>query len=94
MIDIHAHEVLHMMEGNNYSSKEVLKQAVEAKFGIEQRFRTCSVKGLDIESLIVFLEQKGKFKPSSDGFTMDITKVCSSYKKSYGEDFQNANIIK
>ncbi|MFR9566609.1 MAG: YecH family metal-binding protein [Rikenellaceae bacterium] len=79
MVDIHAHEVLHMMEGNDYASKEALRQAIETKFGKEQRFKTCSTKGLDIESLIIFLEKKGKFKPSCGGFTMDITKVCKSY---------------
>lgn len=79
MADIHAHEVLHMMEGNDYASREVLKQAIEAKFGAEQTFRSCSVKGLGIEALVDFLENKGKFKPSSGGFTMDITKVCKGY---------------
>ncbi len=79
MEDIHVHEVLHMMEGNTYASKEILKQAIEAKFGARQMFRSCSVKGLDIDAIVDFLEAKGKFKPSSGGFTMDITKVCKSY---------------
>ncbi|MFI3322340.1 MAG: YecH family metal-binding protein [Rikenellaceae bacterium] len=92
MEDIHAHEVLHMMEGNNYASKEILKQAIIAKFGVEQTFRSCSVKGLGIEALVDFLESKGKFKPSLGGFTMDITKVCGGYKKSY--DTPSLNVTK
>ncbi len=80
MVDIHAHEVLRMMEGNDYTTKEMLKKAIVDNFGAEQTFCTCSVKGLDIESIIEFLEKKGKFKSSSNGgFTMDLTKVCKSY---------------
>ncbi len=90
MADIHAHEVLHMMEGKDYGSKEILRQAITAKFGAEQTFRSCSVKGLGIDELVDFLESNGKFKPSSDGFTMDITKVCSGYKKSY--DMSSLNV--
>ncbi|MFR9651463.1 MAG: YecH family metal-binding protein [Rikenellaceae bacterium] len=89
MADIHAHEVLHMMEGYDYASKESLKQAITAKFGAEQTFRSCSVKGLAVDALVDFLESKGKFKPSSQGFTMDITKVCDGYKKSYGTASKN-----
>lgn len=79
MIDIHAHEVLHMMEGNNYADNEALRSAVVERFGAEQTFNTCSREGLDIDSLILFLKEKGKFKPSCGGFTMDITKVCNDY---------------
>ncbi len=67
-----------MMEGNSYS-KESLKVAITEKFGSEQLFHTCSAKGLNIDSLIDFLEAKGKFKATEGGFTMDIEKVCSDY---------------
>ncbi|MFR9651065.1 MAG: YecH family metal-binding protein [Rikenellaceae bacterium] len=79
MVDVHAHEVLHMMEGCSYTSKEELKWAIAERFGAEQSFMTCSAKGLNIDALIDLLEKKGKFKPTTDGFTMDITKVCDSY---------------
>ncbi len=92
MEDIHAHEVLHMMEGKDYGSKEILRQAITAKFGAEQTFRSCSVEGLVIEELVDYLEAKGKFKPSSGGFTMDITKVCSGYKRSY--DMSSLNVVR
>ncbi|MFI3240857.1 MAG: YecH family metal-binding protein [Bacteroidales bacterium] len=78
MAEIHAHEVLRMMEGNSYT-KESLKQAIVETFGAEQCFYTCSADGLDIDNLILFLEAKGKFTQTDDGFTMDINKVCSSY---------------
>ncbi len=78
MNEIHAHEVLHMMEGNSYS-KSSLREAIVTKFGADQLFHTCSAKGLDIDSLIDFLEAKGKFKPFEEGFTVDLKMVCKDY---------------
>lgn len=76
MEQLHAHEVLHMMQGNSYSEFS-LKQAIIQKFGSEQRFYTCSADDMDIDTLIVFLKNKGKFMPADEGFTVDITKVCN-----------------
>lgn len=76
MEQLHAHEVLHMMEGNSYSESS-LKKAITEKFGEHQRFYTCSATDMDIDELIVFLKKKGKFMPTDDGFTVDITKVCN-----------------
>ncbi len=78
MADIHAHEVLRMMEGNSYSI-ESLRFAIAQQFGEDARFNTCSAEGMTIDELIPFLENKGKFKPTSEGFTMDISKVCEEY---------------
>lgn len=75
MEQLHAHEVLHMMEGNSYSEAS-LKEAIISKFGKEQRFYTCSAENMEADELIVFLKEKGKFMPSNDGFTVDVTKVC------------------
>ncbi len=77
-MDIHAHEILRMMEGNSYTT-ESLQNAIIEKFGREARFHTCSAEGLDAEGIIKFLVAKGKFKPTEEGFTMDITKVCNTY---------------
>lgn len=76
MEQLHAHEVLHMMEGNSYSEVS-LKEAIISKFGKEQRFYTCSAQDMNVDELIVFLKEKGKFMPSDDGFTVDISKVCN-----------------
>ncbi|MFI3261881.1 MAG: YecH family metal-binding protein [Rikenellaceae bacterium] len=78
MSEVHAHEVLRMMEGNSYS-KATLKEAIVARFGADQLFHTCSAKGLDAEGIIEFLTAKGKFKPYEEGFTVDLTKVCKDY---------------
>ena len=64
---LHAHEVLHMMEGNSYSEAS-LKEAIVKTFGEDQRFYTCSAENMDADELIVFLKQKGKFMPIENGF--------------------------
>ena len=81
MEQLHAHEVLHMMEGNSYSEAS-LKEAIVKTFGEDQRFYTCSAENMDADELIVFLKQKGKFMPIENGFTVDITKV-SNHKRFY-----------
>ena len=69
MEQLHAHEVLFMMEGNSYSEAS-LREAIIGKFGREQRFYACSAENMNVDELIEFM-------PKDDGFTVDITKVCS-----------------
>lgn len=75
---IHGHEVIQMMKGNSYPTRESLIQAIVDKFGADARFRTCSAEGLDARQLVDFLEEHGKFMPAGDsGFTVDESKVCN-----------------
>ena len=67
MEQLHAHEVLHMMEGNSYSEAS-LKEAIVKTFGEDQRFYTCSAENMDIDELIEFLKMKGKFMSTDEGF--------------------------
>ena len=76
MEQIHAHEVLHMMEGNNYTEASLI-EAIKEKFGENQTFYACSAENMSIDELFTFLKNKGKFMPSDSGFTVDITKVCN-----------------
>jgi probable metal-binding protein len=76
MEQLHAHEVLHMMEGNSYS-EDSLKEAIIKRFGEKQTFYACSAEDMDIDELIMFLKARGKFMPANDGFTVDISKVCN-----------------
>lgn len=77
MVQLHAHEVLHMMEGNSYSEAS-LKEAIVSKFGKEQLFYTCSADNMNVDELIEFLKAKGKFMPADEnGFTVDKSKVCN-----------------
>lgn len=77
MSSIHGHEVLHMMlnSGESYTT-EGLVSAIEARFGADARFHTCSAEGLSAETLVEFLAQKGKFIPQDTGFTTAASKIC------------------
>lgn len=80
MEQLHAHEVLHMMEGNSYSESS-LKEAIINRWGAEQLFYACSADSMNVDTLIAFLKEKGKFMPMNDGFTVDTSKVCDHDKK-------------
>ena len=73
----HGHEILHMMEGNSYETKEELVKAIIEHFGAEEKFHTCSKEGMNAEELVSFLTERGKFKPAQKGFTVDTTKICN-----------------
>lgn len=74
----HGHEVLEMMFGNTYSSREELVDAIIAKFGSQERFYTCSTENLTAKELVDFLEAKGKFMPANgNAFTADKSKMCN-----------------
>lgn len=74
----HGHEVLEMMFGNSYSSREELITAIINKFGADERFYTCSAENMTAAELVAFLEAKGKFMPASNhGFTADKSKMCN-----------------
>lgn len=73
----HGHDVLHMMEGNSYKSKEELVKAIIENFGVEERFNTCSVGGMDATELVDLLTERGKFMPAEEGFTVDSSKICN-----------------
>ncbi len=76
MEQIHAHAVLHMMEGNSYTEASLV-EAIKKQFGEDQTFYACSAENMSIDELIIFLKNKGKFMPDNDGFTVDISKVCN-----------------
>ncbi len=74
----HGHEVLHMMEGNSYSTKQELVDSIVKRFGADERFCTCSAENMSAAELVDFLEARGKFKPATEtgSFTVNIAKVC------------------
>ena len=79
-MSIHGHKVLNMMVGNSYTEAQLLA-AVQAQFGEEARFHTCTAQDMSAEQLLAFLKDKGKFMPaplSKQGaeFTVDQTAVC------------------
>ncbi|WP_153110389.1 YecH family metal-binding protein [Propionivibrio limicola] len=77
---IHGHDVMHfMLEQGGGFSRESLKTAVEARFGAEARFHTCSAQDMTAEQLIDFLAAKGKFveSVSGSGFNTQPEKICN-----------------
>lgn len=74
----HGHEVLHMMEGHSYASKQELVDAIIAKFGAEECFCTCSAEDLDAAELVDFLADRDKFMSTPDGgFTVNLGRMCN-----------------
>jgi len=77
MNEIHGHEVIHMMiQSGKLYSKEVLLAEINARFGVQARFYTCSAQNLTAENLVDFLESKGKFVHETGGFKIAAEKVC------------------
>ncbi|WP_107759167.1 YecH family metal-binding protein [Dickeya sp. Secpp 1600] len=77
MSSIHGHEVLHMMVAANRSfTTDELIAAIEARFGREARFHTCSAADMTAAGLVQFLADKGKFIPQDNGFTTHESKIC------------------
>ncbi|MEI7733270.1 MAG: YecH family metal-binding protein [Verrucomicrobiota bacterium] len=77
MEQIHGHEVMQMMlqSGKAYSRATLLADII-AKFGSEARFHTCSAENLTPEGIIDFLQARGKFVPSPEGFQTSADLMC------------------
>lgn len=78
MKEVHAHEVMHMMlEQGGVFSRESLAQAITERFGDDAKFHSCSADGMDVHSVIDFLESRGKFVARDDGFNTAQDKICN-----------------
>jgi len=74
---IHGHDIMNMMlESNQQFTKESLTQMILDKYGSETRFYTCSAEDMTAEQLVDFLEGKGKFISTDDGFNTAAEKIC------------------
>jgi probable metal-binding protein len=75
---IHGHEVMEMMIASKQSfTKESLERAIISKFGKDARFHTCSADNMTAGELINFLESRGKFNGTNEGFVTDPDKICN-----------------
>lgn len=75
---IHGHEVMEMMlEEGGHFTRASLREAIEARFGADARFHTCSASEMDVEVLIDFLAKRGKFIESAQGFQTRADKICN-----------------
>lgn len=79
MDSIHGHDVLHMMleSPEGFASADALVAAIEARFGTDARFHTCSAEEMDARTLVDFLAERGKFSPSAPGFNTSADKICN-----------------
>ena len=75
---IHGHEVMQMMidSGKSYT-KESLEQEMIEKFGSDTTFYTCSAQGMSAKELVDFLEKKGKFFGTDEGFQTSQESICN-----------------
>lgn len=74
---IHGHEVMKMMiESNKTYTKAALEEEIIGKFGSDARFYTCSAENMTAKEIVEFLDSKGKFIESDDGFSTDPGQIC------------------
>lgn len=77
-MDVHAHEIMHMMlEKDEVFSRESLARAIVERFGTDATFCSCSASGMDVESVIDFLESRGKFVAGATGFNTARDRICN-----------------
>ena len=76
-MSIHGHEVLNMMiESGEQYTEQSLVAAIQARFGTEERFHTCSAEEMTAGELVAFLAARGKFIPAAEGFSTHESKIC------------------
>ena len=51
-------------------------EAIEARFGVEARFHTCSAEGLTADGIVRFLIDRGKFFGDERSLALDPSQVC------------------
>jgi probable metal-binding protein len=75
--EVHGHEVIAMMMTSDVPfTRASLVATIQAKFGANTRFYTCSASNMSADELVTFLEQRGKFTPQGAGFNVDPARVC------------------
>lgn len=75
--EVHGHEVIAMMMTSDEPfTRDSLIAMIRQKFGAETRFFTCSAQNLTAEELVAFLEERGKFVPTGNGFNVDPARLC------------------
>ena len=77
MESIHGHDVIDMIQqaGHAFSRAELVA-AIDAQFGADARFHTCSAEGLSADGLVEFLAARGKFVGSDSALAIDPAKLC------------------
>ena len=75
---IHGHDVMELMLTLKDSfTKESLEHVLQEKFGKDARYHTCSAADMDAMGFIDFLDSRGKFVSTAQGFQTDRSKICN-----------------
>ncbi|PSW19342.1 hypothetical protein C9I98_13315 [Photobacterium sanctipauli] len=78
MNQVHAHNVLNMLLAEEATfTMASLKQAVEAEYGEDVRFHTCSQQDLTFDALMAFLLDRRKVVKDGDIITANRDRMCS-----------------
>lgn len=74
-MSVHGHEILnHLLEKEPTPAE--LKKHVSETYGSEATFHTCSAEGMSLDSLIAFLDERGKFAIINGKMIADPEKIC------------------
>jgi probable metal-binding protein len=65
-----------LVSGKRYTRQTVVADIVR-HFGADARFYTCSADSMTADELVTFLERKGKFDHTPDGFQTSPDKICN-----------------
>lgn len=76
--DIHGHVVLNMLLDTNVPlSYLALEEKIEAEFGSEVYFHTCSQQNLSLSELLQFLLSKRKIVEIESGLIANPDRICN-----------------
>ena len=74
----HGHEVMRMIaSAPNPYSRQQLSDAVEAEFGQNARFHTCSAQGMTLDELLQFLSERGKLTEANGRLNVARENICN-----------------
>ncbi len=73
---IHAHQVLNLLVEQPLTI-QALTQKIEAEFGADATFHTCSKEGMTIEALLEFFIQRQKVCVEGELISLNAARVCS-----------------
>lgn len=75
---IHGHEVMRMIvEGAGSLTETDLAEKVEAKFGPDARFHTCSIQDAPLPALLELLKKKGKTVLKDGKLHTEAGQICN-----------------
>jgi probable metal-binding protein len=76
--NFHGHDVMQMMldAGRAFSRAELVAE-IQARFGADATFYTCSAEGLDAKGIVAFLEARGKIVGRPGECQTSPEKICN-----------------